>query len=333
LLADTKSNALTAIGAAAALAAWMGASPAAANDTLAVMGTGGLAFEQNQAVRMASEVLKISPGRIDVVYVFKNVTGADVTSTVAFPLPDLDMGVVYNSPTDLPSPDHENFVNFQTWVDGVEVSPSVEVRAFVKGSGKEITGTLREMGLNPLTSLITGTDKGKALEALDAAYATGEDEYTALWVTKVNYHWQQRFPAGKELKIRHTYEPVRGGSLVSDRPSNPDDWCTDESFRGAFKKLQQRHKTEYIQGSWVQYVLKTGANWAGPIGEFSLIIEKPEAEDLISTCPIPGLTLTRTGKTFTAAAKNFTPSADLNILFVHGNCPMGCVAVPRHQRP
>jgi hypothetical protein len=65
----------------------------------------------------------------------------------------------------------------------------------------------------------------------------------------------------------------------------------------------------------VQYVLKTGANWQGPIGHFELHIDKGGA-DLVSTCPIPGLQLQRAPYGFNAGATNYMPVSNLDILFV-----------------
>jgi hypothetical protein len=68
----------------------------------------------------------------------------------------------------------------------------------------------------------------------------------------------------------------------------------------------------------VQYVLKTGANWHGPIGRFELQIDKAAA-DLVSTCPIPGLRLQRAPYGFNAVASDYTPSSNLDIIFVSGS--------------
>jgi Domain of unknown function (DUF4424) len=62
-------------------------------------------------------------------------------------------------------------------------------------------------------------------------------------------------------------------------------------------------------------VLTTGANWAGPISDFTLKVEK-EGAAFLSTCPIEGLTLKRQSSAFVAHANDFTPKTDLNILFV-----------------
>jgi len=64
-------------------------------------------------------------------------------------------------------------------------------------------------------------------------------------------------------------------------------------------------------------VLKTGANWRGPIGRFELQIDKGGAE-LVSTCPVPGLHLQRAPYGFNAVANDYTPISDLDILFVSG---------------
>jgi hypothetical protein len=297
------------------------AGQAIANDTTAVMATGGLVFKQSDSIRMVSEVLKISVRRIEVDYVFRNVGRVDVATTVAFPLPDLDMRVHALHPTAIPNEGSKNFVNFKTWVEGQEIAPAAEVRSFLR-EGREITETLRELDLDPLGSIVLDLEKGAKLEALGAAMNGGPDlGFIGEWITRITYHWPQLFPAGKELRIRHTYEPVAGGGLT--RPDDePGAWCLDDSFRAAFNKLLKTGKHShaqygYLSGTWVQYVLTTGANWAGPIEQFTLVIDK-DGGDLVSTCPIAGLTLRRSGNSFVANAKSFVPKSDLNILFVQG---------------
>ena len=88
-------------------------------------------------------------------------------------------------------------------------------------------------------------------------------------------------------------------------------------MRGTKPHSQKLPKLEggYVRGEAVRYVLSTGANWAGPIGDFTLKLDKGAAA-LISTCPIAGLTLKREGNAFVARTKDYTPKADLNILFV-----------------
>jgi hypothetical protein len=105
-------------------------------------------------------------------------------------------------------------------------------------------------------------------------------------------------------------------------------WCFDQSFNAAELRLHDRQWEAAVKDKSrrdlqvdydnVQYVLKTGANWQGPIGRFELQIDKGGA-DLVSTCPIPGLRLQRAPYGFNAVASNFTPTSDLDILFVSGS--------------
>ena len=51
---------------------------------------------------MKSEVLSISTSAIEVDYVFANPGPADVTTVVAFPLPDLNLAEMADSPSSIP---------------------------------------------------------------------------------------------------------------------------------------------------------------------------------------------------------------------------------------
>lgn len=67
--------------------------------------------------------------------------------------------------------------------------------------------------------------------------------------------------------------------------------------------------------AWLEYVLHTGANWAGPIGHFRLEIAA-DSKGVVSACPIPGLILQRRAGTLIAERANFTPSSDIAVLFL-----------------
>src|SRR6185312_46171 len=63
--------------------------PVMANDTTAVLTTGGLEFVTNQDIVMESEELFISQEEIRVVYQFRNTGESDQNILVAFPMPDI----------------------------------------------------------------------------------------------------------------------------------------------------------------------------------------------------------------------------------------------------
>jgi hypothetical protein len=67
----------------------------------------------------------------------------------------------------------------------------------------------------------------------------------------------------------------------------------------------------------ISYVLKTGANWAGPIKSFHLVVDKGKAGRIASFCAPNIKTLSPTQSESTAT--DFTPDKDLKILLVGRN--------------
>ncbi|MBR0870763.1 DUF4424 family protein [Bradyrhizobium tropiciagri] len=326
------------------LAATLGAmaKPAQANDSAAAMAAGGLQLVRSDQVRMVSEVLRIAPRLVEVDYVFENTGATDATTLVAFPLPELSQTVWYYSPLNIPFGKDSNFIGFQVWADGREIKPDIEVRAF--GKGGEITAELERLGVDALHPDLSRPEVVDALRRRDLLIGDGTDSKTnkarfvADWSVRVSFHWSQTFPAGKQVAVRHRYRPAYGGFYAHVDPSarrlrdNKDQtlggqWCFDQSYRAAEGRLLDRQyaaaakRGDYVSGDYdvwydfVQYVLKTGANWNGPIGRFELQIDKGGAE-LVSSCPIPGLQLQRTPYGFNAVAEHYTPTNDLDILFV-----------------
>lgn len=66
--------------------------------------------------------------------------------------------------------------------------------------------------------------------------------------------------------------------------------------------------------TWLSYILKSGANWRGPIKDFHLIIDKGSADRVVSTC-VDGLK--KIGPTLYEVHKiNFEPQENIDILLV-----------------
>jgi Domain of unknown function (DUF4424) len=294
-----------------AVASTFVAGTSAANDTSASIDAGGLIFERSTAVSIASEVLYISLGKIEVDYVFANRTHRDVTTVVAFPLPDLDLQHMWASPSSIPFEGKENFVGFQTWVDGKEIQMQSDVRAILKDR-RDVTQELKSLGINLFTAKqeLDPEVHGKLIKI--GAVIDTRDEVIPTWITKTNFYWTQTFPAGKRLHVKHVYNAGPFKSFVRDQEA---EWCTDDAYKAAFAKLP-KYNDPYMDGEAVRYVLKTGANWSGPIGDFVLKLDKAGTA-LLSTCPIPALSLKKEGNMFVAHATNYTPTTDLNVLFVH----------------
>ncbi len=308
------------------------------------MAAGGLELVKNDHVRMVSEILRIAPRLVEVDYIFENTSNTDVTTEVAFPLPEISQTAWYYSPLNIPFGKDSNVVGFRVWIDGRELKPDREIRAFVKDH--EITADLQRLGIDPFSPDLGRPDVVDALRRLgliiDDGVIDGKSNKgtpVADWSIRISFHWSQTFQAGKRVAVRHSYRPIYGNYYVKNTDSRTrvtknsqklgGQWCFDQSFNAAELRLLDRQyeaaaKEKYPQLSDlqvnyenVQYVLKTGANWQGPIGHFEMQIKK-EGADLISTCPIPGLELRRAPYGFNAVASNYTPTSNLDILFVSG---------------
>ncbi|HEY2179900.1 MAG TPA: DUF4424 family protein [Caulobacteraceae bacterium] len=317
------------------------AGAARANDTQAVLKAGGLKFEKSAAVRIEREDLTIAPDGIRVRYVFRNLTAAPVTTLIAFPLPELDVGDLSETPHTFHFNGRDgDVVDFRLTVNGRPVAATLEARA-VNYKGRDITDTLSTLHI-PLVGARSDEETLDALAALkpaavkrlvavDGAYPdewVGSDSIKhPKWIVRSAYHWRQTFPAGATTVIEHRYRPVMGevmfekfADLLPDNalgalgtwPEEHRSWCATAKSVDAYTAGRDEDQANV---QWVEYVLKTGANWAGPIGAFHLTIA-PGAKSAAFTCPIKGLTLRKVGRDLVADRTAFTPTADIAVMFL-----------------
>lgn len=325
----------------AAVAASLAATSASANDSTAELTAGGLVFKTTPNIEMRSEDLFISRQQVRVRYRFFNKAATDETVTVAFPMPDLNYDVELN--IGIPDPESDNFLKFQTKVDGKPVATQIEQKAFVQGTTKEITKilTARNIPLMPAAKRTQGildkldkktekdlTDLG-IVRADDFDAGKGMEHHVApMWKLTTTYYWQQTFPAGKEVVVEHSYVPSVGSTvevlLYRSIDNNPElrakyekDYCPDKSFLAGIKSMVKKGRDNYdiVPPEYrLGYILKTGANWAGPIGDYHLTVDKGNPKALISFCETG---VKKTGPTiFEVRRSNFTPTQDLNFLIV-----------------
>ncbi len=328
--------------AVAALVAALLAVPAAANDSSAAFGVGGLVFTQNPAVAMRAEDLYLSPAEVRVRYVFENVTDADVTGLVAFPLPDIAVPS-FERNVAWPEPADGHAIAFATTVDGVPVETASEERVFALNLDR--TEWVRRLGV-PLEP-----QRRETLEALDVLPRSEWDDLVAVgiarieeydddgkgmrehlvpaWTYRVTYYWTQTFPAGAKTVVEHRYRPAVGVSLgtVLGAPAS-DEWtkaeradlgrryCTDKGFLAAAAKAAKaaEAKSGYLQEVRLDYILTTGANWAGPIDDFRLVVDKGAPGNLVSFC---GEGVKKIGPTtFEMRKSDFAPTEDISVLIL-----------------
>lgn len=324
---------------ALAVLATLLAAPALANDSTAELAAGGLVLTKTEAIEMRSEDLFISQEAVQVRYVFVNTSGAPVTTRVAFPMPDIGGEEFFYSDNSIPNrEDPTNLLDFRTTVDGRAVTMAVEQKAVARGVDR--TDWLRGHGI-PLALHLDGIVA--KLDAMpqavkDEALALGlvtRDEYDAgkgweshlspAWVLKTTFHWEQSFAPGAEVVVEHSYRPAVGGSVgtMVGSPGYMADaegaaerarYCIDSAFLGAVERAKKGRDYPPFTETRIAYVLKTGGNWARPIGNFRLVIDKGAPENLVSFC---ARGVKKIGPTrFEVRKTNWRPENDLSILIL-----------------
>jgi Domain of unknown function (DUF4424) len=259
---------------------------------------------------------------------------------VAFPMPSIKV----DGPDDniaVPTEDPVNLLAFTTAVNGKPVTTKVEQRAYA--AGVERTQMLRDLGI-PLAPHLKATNE--ALDKLPRAkwdelvrlglaeidrYDIGkgmEDHLAARWELQTTFYWEQTFPAKAETVVQHRYKPSVGSSVQTQlgAPNSAkerwfDDYrrkyCLDKDFLSAVERARREAKAEFgapYTEERLDYILKTGANWAGPIKEFRLVVDKAEASNLISFC---GRGVKKIGPTqFEMKQTDFSPDSDLGVLIL-----------------
>jgi len=265
------------------------AGAAHANDSMGTVSTSGIKYLKNPHIDMQSEDLYISEKQIRVHYKFKNTSSQDITETVLFPLPIVPAATVSDFA------DTKGLVDsFRIYADGKPVRPQAYVRAYFERSN----GTLVDVSAKVQSMLPKQTD-----ELPD-------------WSSQIIYSWKQTFKANSVTEIKHQYTPLVGGSFLpslkaKDSKAFIDEYCMDENFLKNFKNVKGGSKVYHHLG----YVLTTGANWAKPIGKFTLTIDR-EPNTVLSLCWDKSLRKVGQNR-FQAVKENFLPKKDLDIIFVY----------------
>lgn len=300
------------------------AAPAAANDSTAQLGAGGLELVRNDTIEVLSEDLYVSAKEVRVTYHFRNRTDAPVTYLVAFPLPTIDAIVPEVMNIVLPDGASDNFMDFSVTVDGKPVEPKLEARVIALGLDQ--TEVVRRLGLslNPMDFdlyqwLQTAPPPEK--EELNRLGLATVDPYTtqAVWKLETTFYWEQTFPPGEELVVEHRYKPITGygffGDWVFNEPVYREKYCIDSAFEAAARKKLAAIKdtsNPYMSEQRVSYILTTANNWATSIQDFRLVVDKGSPDALVSFC---GTNVKKISPTqFEMRATDFRPEQELEIL-------------------
>lgn len=298
-----------------------------ANDSAVGENNGSIEFLQQNEISMAKERLVIASDRINVDYVFINHSAQDITVPVAFPMPAITKSY---------GQDHSSGIaNFKISVDGKPIKSTSRWRVMRTNENfeevEDVTAKMLQSGWT-IPQLIELLENDSSFEnngeqgSLRLPPEWVNDGYPQIAVQQY-FIWQQSFPAGKEVMIRHSYTPSFSGGV----PINLDwilggeysDKCLTPATRKALKQLdagiKERNEDDSANIGWgiLRYILKTGANWKeGVIGDFTLRIHKNHKNEVIVPCfsyplkQIDPLTLE-------FKQKNFKPDNNLDIHYYY----------------
>lgn len=306
-----------------------------ANDSTARIGAGGITLLKSDQIKMVEEVLEISTKKISVKYRFRNESTKDITTFVAFPLPRRNWDPERHQPGHLEG--------FKLIVDGRDVPTTREIKAVFQDSN--ITAKLRTIGLTEQQIFETfggcGDDFEKPLcelndeKKLALAKLSGDQNlHFPFWGIDETYHWEQNFPAGKEVVVQHEYSPfvgsmyhapyqrgfgfLEGGALIAPRDGGKEACIDNGTIKAISRRVALLAKDNpqmvYVGVDDVEYVLGTGRNWKGPIERFKLRLKKSKPDEFISVC-MPGKAQKVDTTTFEFNQVDFIPQDSLVVYF------------------
>ncbi len=213
---------------------------------------------------------------------------------------------------------------FTTTVDGKRVEARIEHKAILEK--RDQTAVLENYQV-PLPFHLAEAGLAKlpnaARDELKRLGLVGRDDQP-LWTVRTTFYWQQVFPAERETVNEHRYKPSVGGTVQTSLGSSTFQrsdyfreyqrkYCVDASFVREVARVTGGGKNRFME-HWISYILTTGANWAGPIRKFRLVVDKGSPSNLVSFCAdgVRKIAPTR----FEVKAANFVPKTDLSILIL-----------------
>lgn len=288
-----------------------------ANDSTYAYDNNGITYVPEERITLEKEVLFLSQDEIKVDYVFRNLTNEDVEIDLAFPV--ATCFTCYDGDVSLPArPDvMAPIASFSTSVNGAKIKSNMTLRAVM--GGLDVTQKLEALGVKiqsePYDWMWEGKDTGfgKEAEAQLRKAKLFDEENIPLWDVEEVYTWKTIFKANSQTSVSHRYEPSISFDFVTEYTNFGDDFpnvCAETGFLKSAKEIEMGSARE------LKYLLGPGRNWAGPIGELKVIVDKGDPSSLVSFC---GDGVTKTSPTsFEFTRKDYEPKEGevTSVLFV-----------------
>ena len=276
-----------------------------ANDSSFGDDNGTITLKYQPDISMDKESLFISEEKIEVNYVFTNNGSQDLEVPIAFPMPPIYFGMS----------DHNEIENFQLWVDGQPQKTRHQLVVLLDGR-VDITEKMAATGwsIDDVAIFLESDELPQGKKPLPDEWF--DENHQPRFAMSNYFIWQQEFPAGKPVSIRHAYTPSATTGVPQPAAYIIDNYEKESCLDNAAKLAIHKRESE-IGVAWtnLRYILVTANNWQGPIKDFHLTIKKQEATDLVSLCFDGDLKKTNP-LTFEFRQKNFKPTHDLNLLFI-----------------
>jgi len=317
------------------LVASLASSTALAQVGAASIAVGGIVMTHENHISIQKEVLTVSQSKVVVDYDFRNDSDADITSDLAFNMPDYE--------SEQRPPSSQGFDDFNVWVNQVPVHFTTEVKA--TANGHDYTSLLRSMGID-IQSFGHNYDRSvpsqieqltqKQKDRLLKAGLLVKPNDGPNWAVRKKYYWTQTFPEHSTTHIRQEYAPALGHSYsipyattgdASKIDSELASVCPTPELLSALRKdaQQPRHA---VGIEYVDYIMTTANTWVMPIADFTLIAAPaPESQspgssssggNFASFCwdgPVEKLD----GNQLRAHLTDFAPKKELRVGFLQGN--------------
>ena len=318
-----------------------GASPAAADQILNELKTGGVEFILPDQVEIAEEKVFISPDITRIEYRLHNPSAKSFDTYSSFPMPDiagsLD-GILNFDPAA-----GANFLGLEITQDAAKPELTLQQRASINGVDLTAELNAAHIPLVPQAALDDELQKSLSAATIAVLEAHGlitlqerqdEPDNTApvivpRWTLSQTYSWKTVIPAKGDVIIKASYKTNLGGAVnvtfLDEQGAAKGDafdnyrasYCVDanviKAARDSFAH-EKANKGPLYEERWATHVMTAFGDDTVPIGKFTLTIDKGKTDNIVSFCGDGVKKISATS--FEMTKTDYTPERDIEVLFL-----------------